>query len=129
MSEMTPDEMVRNYIRIRDHKERAEKEFKEGMERVNKGLKKLEASMLTHLQSTGGNSLKTDFGTVYISTKYSATVDDRDTFLDWVRGKNQWEALDVRANKTFVRTFTDETSEVVPGVKLTGMTKVNVRRS
>lgn len=128
MDEMTPAQMVRNYRRLRDHKQAAEKEFKEGMVRVTDGLKVLESKILEHLTKNGLNNISSDFGTAYINTKFTATVKDRVEFLRWVIANDKWDALDVKANKTYVRTVMDE-GEEVPGVKLSSINIVGIRRS
>lgn len=128
MDEMTPAQMVRNYRRLRDHKQAAEKEFKKGMARVTDGLKLLESKILEHLTKNELKNIASDFGTAYINTKYTATVKDRAAFLQWVIDQNKWDALDVKANKTYVRTVMDE-GEEVPGVKLSSVNIVGIRRS
>jgi len=127
-AELTAKEMVRNYVRLRDHKKAADTEFKKSMERVNEGMRKLEGMMLAHLNDTGAKNIATDEGTVYKNTKYSATVRDRDTFLTHCRETEEWDALDVRANKTYVREQADD-GNVIPGVELSSIVTVGVRRS
>lgn len=127
-NELTAKEMVRNYIRLRDHKKEADTEFKKSMERVNEGMKKLEGMMLNHLNESGAKNIATDEGTVYRNTKYSATVRDRDVFLTHVREHDEWDALDVRANKTYIREHADD-GNVIPGVELSSIVTVGVRRS
>jgi hypothetical protein len=120
--------MVRNFIRLRDHKKAAEEEFKKSMERVNQGMAKLEALMLDHLSQSGANSINTDHGTVYILERTSATVKDRDAFIQYVVDNNAWDALDVKANKPFIKAQLDE-GVVVPGVNFSSVNTVGVRRT
>lgn len=126
---MKPAEMVANYIRLRDYKKAADEEFKKSMEKVNLAMGKLEAQMLEHLNESGANSIACDQGTVYRNTQYSATVEDRETFRNWVITNEEWEAVDLKANKTFVKDYANEKGEVPPGVKFTQMHTVGVRRS
>lgn len=129
MTDMTPEQMVQSYVRLRDHKQAADKEFKKSMERVNAGMDKLEALMLKHLQDTGGTSLACKgVGTVYLKAHESATVKDREAFLKFVVEQNLWDALDARANKPFVKEFMKEQGDDVPGVKFTAVQTVGVRR-
>lgn len=124
---MNMQERVASYIRLRDHKKLADEEFKKSMERVNAAMKKLEAEMLDELNQSGGKSFRSDAGTVYINVKTTATVEDRDVFLQEVIDKEIWDALDVRANKTVVREFADK-GVALPGVKITQVATVGVRR-
>lgn len=125
---MNQKEMVGAYVKLRDHKLAADKEFKKSMERVNEAMQVLEAKMMSSLNDTGANNIKTEFGTVYINTKHTATVKDRKKFLEHVVVNNLWDALDARANKTFIREQAEEGIEI-PGVKLTSVKTVGVRRS
>lgn len=126
---MKPAEMVANYIRLRDYKKAADEEFKKSMEKVNTAMEKLEGQMLTHLEETGANSIACDQGTVYRNTQYSATVEDRDAFRAWVVQTQEWEAVDLKANKTYVKESASEKGEIPPGVKFTQMHTVGVRRA
>lgn len=129
MSKLTPAEKVAAYIRLRDYKQQAEKSFSESMQRVYQGMEKLENEMLQDLQAAGVDSMAGPSGTVYRNTQMSATVENRDDFMQHVKAHNLWEALDVKANKTFVRSYMDETQETFPGVKVTLRHTVGVRRS
>jgi len=119
--------MVRNYVRLRDHKNAAEKEFKAGMARVNEGMKALEAKLLEHFNNNQTNNFSSDFGTAYVSRKFTATVKDRQAFLRFCAEHNQWDALDAKANKTYVKEAAKEGIEV-PGVKLSSVNVVGVQR-
>lgn len=125
---MTPAEMVANYIRLRDYKKAADDEYKKSMEKVNSAMEKLEGQLLQHLDAAGAQSLACDKGTVYRNTQVSATVEDRNAFRDWVLQTENWEAVDLKANKTFVRQLAEDEGVVPPGVKYTQMHTVGVRR-
>jgi hypothetical protein len=126
----TPAERVAAYIQLRDYKKSAQDEFNKSLSRVNEAMEKLEAQLLSDLTTTGMSSLAAaGIGTVYRRTEVSATVDNREAFLSEVREKDLWEALDVKANKTFVREFMDRTGQALPGVKVTMMDTIGVRRS
>ncbi len=127
---MTPAAMVAAYIQLRDHIQEAKKAFDESLTRPKAAMEKLEGLMLQHLQDTGGESIRTKAGTVYRNTQYSASVDNRDAFLKWIEETGNTEALDVKANKTFVKEFAANSGgDIPPGVKFTQMHTVGVRRS
>jgi hypothetical protein len=129
MSKMTPAQKVAAYIRLRDYKKAAEDEFKKSLQRTVDAMEKLEAEMLDHLNTTGANSLACDDGTVYKNIQMSATVENREAFRGYVAENDLWEAMDIRANKTFVREFMEKTGTALPGVKVTSIATVGVRRS
>lgn len=126
---MTPADKVAAYIRLRDHKKAAEEEFKDSMKRTNMAMEKLEGELLDHLNASGANSLACSAGTVYKNTQLSATVENREAFLDYVKENDLWEAMDVKANKTFVKEFMEEKGVALPGLKVTQLATVGIRRS
>ncbi|MFO7306697.1 MAG: hypothetical protein C0P74_014395 [Gammaproteobacteria bacterium] len=129
MSQLTPAERVAAYIRLRDYKKAAEEEFKKSLKRVIDAMEKLEAELLNDLNASGANSLSCDAGTVYKNTQFSATVENREAFREYVVKNDLWEAMDIRANKTFVKEFMEREGTPLPGVKVTQIATVGVRRS
>lgn len=128
LSEMTTAQKIEKYVQLRDHKKEVNDEVKKRLEAVNKALEMLEVSLLDDLHKAGGESIKADTGTVYVRTQESATVKDRDAFMQWLSGPNgDAEALDVRANKKVVSELMAK-GEEVPGVKFTAIEQVGVRR-
>lgn len=129
MSQLTPAERVAAYIRLRDYKKAAEEEFKNSLKRVIDAMEKLEGELLNDLNASGANSLSCDAGTVYKNTQLSATVENREAFREYVVKNNLWEAMDIKANKTFVKEFMEREGTPLPGVKVTQIATVGVRRS
>lgn len=129
MSHLTPAERVAAYIRLRDYKKAAEEEFKKSLKRVNDAMEKLEGELLNDLNASGANSLSCDAGTVYKNTQLSATVENREVFREYVVKNDLWEAMDIKANKTFVKEFMEREGTPLPGVKVTQIATVGVRRS
>jgi hypothetical protein len=123
-TDYTPAEMVE----LRDHKKQAEDEFHASMERTRQGMDKLESMILAHLNESGLANIKCSAGTAYRKTDYSATVKDREAFLKFIQESGLWDLLDARANKKFVREYTEQTA-MVPGVDLSSISSVGVRRS
>jgi hypothetical protein len=124
----TPIEKVAQYIKLRDYKKAAEDEFKKSLERVVEAMKKLEADLLEYLNSTGSDTLSAKgVGTVYRSKRSSATVEDPEAFMAWVREQEAWNALDIKANKTFMEEMANA-GDIPPGVKFSIDHTVNIRR-
>lgn len=120
---------VEQYIKLRDHiksiTEKHEAElapFKDLLERMN-------AAMLQRLNDLGGDSLKTEKGTVYRTERKAASIADADAFMDFVVANNAWDLLDRKANKTAVEDFIKNHDTPPPGVNFTKTFVVGVRRS
>ena len=125
----TLSEKVATYIKLRDYKKAKSDEFKKSMERVELAMEKLEGELLSGLDDVGANSLASDVGTVYKKTEVSCSVEDPSAFRDFVEQNSNWAAVDLRANKTFVREMMEKEGSTPPGIKVTTMVNVGVRRS
>ena len=120
---------VATYIKLRDYKKAKSDEFKKSMERVEQAMEKLEGELLRGLDAVGANSLASDMGTVYRKTEVSCSVEDPSAFRDFVEQNSSWAAIDLRANKTFVREMMEKEGITPPGIKVTSIINVGVRRS
>lgn len=126
---MTPAQKVAAYIKLRDHIKQAKEEFEKSIEKPKLAMAKLEADLLDDLNNSGADSIAAKgIGTVYRNTQYSATVEDRDAFIKFVNEAG-WDAVDLKANKSFVREYVEEKGEIPPGVKFTQVATVGVRRN
>ncbi len=126
---MTSAQKVAAYIKLRDFEKSAKDEFKKSMERTTKAMEKLEAELLDELNKSGAKSLACEAGTVYKSTMLSATVENREAFKSFCAENDMWEAMDIKANKTFIKEMVDKSQEVPPGLKVTQLQTVGIRRS
>lgn len=118
---------IQKYIQLRDLRDAAKADFTNKMKPLHEAMESMESEFLQHLTVEGVESLKTKAGTVFTNTKSSASVSDKEEFMNHVRKNNAWELLDIKANKTAVR---DSNSEgiVIPGVKYTETKTAQVRR-
>jgi len=125
---LSPAQATEMYIKLRDTKKSRDDAHKESMKKIVEAMDKLEGALLEFLNDSGANSFASDSGTAFKSTHTSATVADKDAFMSFVRETEQWDALDVKANKTFVKDYMDENQEVPPGVKFSSMASIGVQR-
>lgn len=128
MADVTVAQKVARYIRLRDHKKAADEEYKKSMERVNKAMEVLASELHAHLLESGADHIGCEAGTVYLKTELSCTVENREAFLEFLQGNEEWDALDVKANKTFVKELMEKGEELPPGVKVSQFQTVGVRR-
>lgn len=126
---MNIEQRVEQYIKLRDIIKQKDDEHKKAMEPAREALDKLNALMLQHLNSIGGDSVKSASGTVYRTVKQSASLEDADAFMRHVIGSEAWELLDKKANVSAVSAFVSENGVLPPGVKMTSTQVVGVRRS
>lgn len=121
--------MIDNYVKLRDKKKECDDAHSQRMAPLVAAMDQLEGAMLTMLNDTGQDSAKTAAGTVYRTTKQSASIADKDAFMRHVIGTEAWEFLDAKANVTAVAKTIEDTGEPPPGVNWSSRVIVGVRRA
>lgn len=125
---ITIEQRVEQYVKLRDTIKEKDDAHKAAMEPYRTALEKLNGLMLTHLNNIGADSVKAKTGTVYRTTKRSASLEDGDAFMRHVIGKEAWELLDRKANVAAVEAYVTENGVLPPGVKMSSTQVVGVRR-
>ena len=100
MKQITIKDVVREYVKSRDEIEQREADLAEELKELKKIQAAREQWMLNELKKGEQESVRTDEGTVYRSTKESIKIDDWDSFLTFVIREGAWEFLNKAANKT-----------------------------
>ena len=126
---MKLSEAVSIYIKMRDKKAQMKAEFDASIAPLNEKMEKLEAKLLDVFNKTGMDSVKTEFGTAYTTTRVTASVADREIFMNHIKENDDWALLEVRASKTAVEQYRDTNNDLPPGVSMREERVVNVRRS
>ena len=75
---MKLSEAVSLYIQMRDKKTQMKAEFDASIAPLNEKMDKLEAKLLDVFNKTGMDSVKTEFGTAYATTRTTASIADRE---------------------------------------------------
>lgn len=127
---MKLSEAVSLYIKLRDQKAQMKADFDASVAPLQEKMDKLEAKLLEVFNQTGMDSVKTEFGTAYATVRTSASIADRDAFMDFVKANEEWALLEVRVSKTAVEQFRSANDdELPPGINVREERVVNIRRS
>ncbi len=127
---MKLSEAVSLYIQLRDKKAEMKADFDASIAPLNDKMDKLEAKLLDVFNKTGMDSVKTENGTAYTAVRTTASVADREAFMEFVKANEEWSLLEVRASKTAIEQFRDSNNdELPPGVNIRSERVVNIRRS
>ena len=126
--QMTAAQATETYIKLRDTKKLKDEEHKESVAKLVQAMDKLEGALLEFLDRSGSQNVACPAGTAFRQVQVSATVTDKDAFMAFVKETNQYEALDIKANKTFVKEYIEENQEAPPGVKVSQIASVGVQR-
>lgn len=127
---MKLSEAVTLYIQLRDKKAQMKSDFDASVAPINEKMDKLEAKLLDVFNKTGMDSVKTEHGTAYTAVRTTASVADRDAFMEFVKANEEWSLIEVRAAKTAIEQFRDNNdNELPPGINIRSERVVNIRRS
>jgi phage host-nuclease inhibitor protein Gam len=126
---MKLSEAVELYIKMRDKKAELKAEFDAKVAPLNEKMDKLEAKLLDVFNQTGMDSVKTESGTAYTTTRVTASVADKDVFMTHVRENDDWGLLEIRASKTAIEQYRSVHDDIPPGISMREERVVNVRRS
>ena len=125
---MTIKELVARYIDIRTKREAFSKQYKEKVAKYDDALTQIEGLLLKTFDSSGMDSVKTEMGTAFVSTRTSATVADRDAFMEFVFSTDGKSFLENRVSKSAVEDFIAANEEPPPGISVRVERTINVRR-
>lgn len=123
-------DVVKTYIKLRDRRAQRKSEYEAADAADKEKQEKIEAYLLKEFNESGIDSIRTEFGTAYKSSRTSATVADWDAFFtNYVVPNAAWEMLERRVNKTAVEQFKAANEDLPPGINWSETQVVNIRRS
>ena len=125
---MKISEAVKLYVKLRDEAAELKREYQEKADKVKAKMDQIEAALMVAMDATGMESVKVESGTAYITTQTSATVADRETFLNFCKEKGEWSLIDVRASKSAITQYKTATNDLPPGINWRAERVVNFRR-
>lgn len=117
------------YVQLRDKIKVIEDKHEEELKPFKDKKVQLEAMLQNALNETGQESAKTTEGTVYKRIKRSATIENKSEFTRFVIADGLWDLVDWKANVTAVEDFLMKENQLPPGVKISSVSTVGVRRS
>jgi hypothetical protein len=127
---MDLNKVVRTYIKMRDALTDKRRAFEEEERSLKGKMKVLENAMLAHLQTTKAESIRTDAGTVYMTEEVTPSGSDWDALYRWIAENNEFEALERRIKRTFVKEYMDaHGGDLPPGVSVHREFVARVRRA
>jgi len=126
---MKMSDLVQKYIEVRDKKAQLKAEFDMKASKLDEVMTKIEGKLLEVFADTGMDSVKTEFGTAYTSTRTAASVADREAFMEFVKSNDEWPLLEIRASKAAVEQYRSANDELPPGINWREERVVNIRRS
>lgn len=125
----TIDELVGQMVKLRDTLKAADDAHKERTKVAREYKEMIEGKLLEKLNEIGGESVKTEHGTAYRTTRRSASIADGNAFRGFVVDNDAFDLVDWRANANAVDDFIKSAGTPPPGVNFSTTFTVGVRRS
>lgn len=126
---MKLSDLVAKYIELRDKKYELKHQYEFKAAQLDEVLDKIEAKLLQVFDSAGMDSVKTEFGTAYASTRSMASVADKEAFMNFIKENDEWSLMEVRAAKLAIEQFKTANGDIPPGINYREERVVNFRRS
>lgn len=123
------DALVGQYVKLRDKIKAADDAHKLRMAPAKTHLERLNGALLAAIQAAGAESVKTANGTAYQTTKRTASIADGQAFRGFIIENRQWDMADWKANAPAVEAYLQENQDLPPGVNLSSVVVVGVRRA
>lgn len=126
------DELINAYIQLDSWVTAESKRFEEHIRPHKTKMDELKAKLLDLINNSGGESIKTQYGTAYKSSVMRAKIENRDTYLDWAldnwdigNAMLQLAAPQIDAIKDYMQA---NGGHLPPGVTTDTITRLNIRR-
>lgn len=120
---------IRQFIELRDYKEKLDEEHKVRMAPINNAMMVMHTALLEQMNVLGTDSVKVrGVGTAYINIVNQVSIADGHEFRRFVVGSQLFNMLDWKANANAVAEWTDANKVVPPGINFRRVMRVGVRR-
>lgn len=127
---MKLSDLIQKYIEIRDNKAEIKAEYDARIAKRDEALQKIEAKLIEVFEQIGVDSFRTEFGTAYTSHRTTASIADKEVFLNFVKEKEEWPLLQFSCNKTALEQYRSANDDSIPpGLNVRVERVVNIRRS
>jgi len=128
---MTPANLIKKYISIRDYVEAQQKADEERLKPYKDGMVAIEGAVQQHLIDTGAENIKTEFGTAYRTTHMSVRLADRQAFINYIVNvdADPFSYFTNAVSKEKIKEHIDAHGSAPSGIDITTIQKVNFRRS
>jgi len=123
------EQRIGQYVECRDAIARAKDEFEKSIAPLVDLQNKLTGWLQRFMETNGATSIKSKQGTCYASTRYTASLADPEAFMKYVISNQQFDLLDRKANVTAVKDHVKEKGALPPGVNLSAIETIGVRRA
>ena len=124
------NEITKAYLNIRDARASLRRQYETSDADLAESQRKLTAVMLSHINDTGVESVRTASGTFYREKKLKPSGSDWEAFYKWIAEENAFDALERRIKAAFIKEYMDDNDGALPpGVSVHHEYEVRVRKA
>ena len=125
---MTPGEMISQYNKIRATRLIMEAEHKSAIIPYKEAEEAIENALLEYLNTNGLQNLNCPDGTAYKSTQTFTKLTDRNALLQHCQETGNFDFFTNALSKETVKEYVSDHKKPPPGVEVTELIVVNVRK-
>jgi len=128
--DISVDKLVSVFIKIRDARDAAEREWEQQKADFNEQLELINQQLLEICKSTDADSIRTAHGTVIRTVKSRYWTNDWEHFHKFLLEHNAPDLLEKRIHQSNMKQFLEENPELLPaGLNVDSAYSITVRRS
>lgn len=125
---ITAAKVAQAYVKLRDQRAEIKKAYETEDALLKAKMRRLEIWSLEKLDEIGSNSMATDFGTIFISTRDRAGCADWGSFYPWITEEGRVDMLEKRVSTKPIVEYLEEKGELPPGINIQRERTIIVRR-
>ena len=126
---MTPAQLIKRHQEIKRTKELMETEYKESVAPYTEALDAIELSIMEYLNANGLQNFKSPDGTAYKKSHVQCKMVDRQALVAYVRASDNFDIFTNSLTKDAVQAYVEANKAAPPGVEVTTVQVVNIRKS
>ena len=126
---MNLNELVTKYVQLRAKKDDMKAAYELKVAAVDQVLSQIEGVIMKTFSEQNIDSVKTQAGTAYRSTRVLAGIADWNTFVDFVKANDAYDMLYKRCNTAVISQYKEVNNDVPPGVNWKEEHVINIRRA
>lgn len=124
------EQMVKIYVKIRDHLRQLQSEFAEKEEAIKSQLETISNHFLDKCKEIGAKNIKTKHGTIIRSVKTEYSTSDWESLHEYIDEHKVYDILHRRINQTNLKAWLEEHPTLMPkGMNVVNSYSITVRRS
>jgi len=129
MTTLNVEQLVKAYIKMRDARQKLQREFDEADDRIKQQQEVVQQALLELCKETGTDGLKTSAGTVTRTVKTRYWTSDWNSMKNFIKEHDAFELMEQRVHQTNMKSFLEENPDLMPpGMNIDSRYAITVRR-